>query len=67
MSWYRSPPPWPIDLLQAIAERESTNICEASRLVGRDIKQVSESLERLYQSILALYFAALALYVPQAS
>lgn len=39
--------PRAIDLLQAIAQEEPASIREAARLVGRDIKQVSENLERL--------------------
>ena len=39
--------PRAIDLLQAIAEGEPVSIREAARLVDRDIKQVSENLERL--------------------
>jgi predicted transcriptional regulator len=36
-----------IDLLRAIARDEPASIREAARLVDRDIKQVSENLERL--------------------
>jgi len=39
--------PRAIDLLQVIAQDEPASIREASRLVDRDIKQVSENLERL--------------------
>ncbi len=39
--------PRSIDLLQAIAQEEPASIREAARLVDRDIKQVSENLERL--------------------
>ncbi|WP_049985750.1 HVO_A0114 family putative DNA-binding protein [Halobellus rufus] len=39
--------PRAIDLLQAIAQGEPASIREAARLVDRDIKQVSENLERL--------------------
>ena len=39
--------PRAIDLLQAIAQKEPASIREATRLVDRDIKQVSENLERL--------------------
>jgi predicted transcriptional regulator len=39
--------PRAIDLLQAIAQEEPDSIREATRLVDRDIKQVSENLERL--------------------
>jgi predicted transcriptional regulator len=39
--------PRAIDLLQAIAQKEPGSIREAARLVDRDIKQVSENLERL--------------------
>jgi len=39
--------PRAIDLLQAIAQEEPASIREATRLVNRDIKQVSENLERL--------------------
>ena len=39
--------PRAIDLLQAIAQEEPASIREATRLVDRDIKQVSENLERL--------------------
>lgn len=39
--------PRAIDLLQAIAQEEPASIREAARLVDRDIKQVSENLERL--------------------
>lgn len=39
--------PRSIDLLQAIAQEEPGSIREAARLVDRDIKQVSENLERL--------------------
>ncbi|SEH46238.1 Predicted transcriptional regulator [Halopenitus malekzadehii] len=39
--------PRAIDLLQAIAQAEPASIREAARLVGRDVKQVSENLERL--------------------
>ena len=39
--------PRAIDLLQAIAQAEPGSIREAARLVDRDIKQVSENLERL--------------------
>jgi len=39
--------PRAIDLLQAIAQEEPDSIREATRLVNRDIKQVSENLERL--------------------
>ena len=39
--------PRAIDLLQAIAQEEPASIRGAARLVDRDIKQVSENLERL--------------------
>jgi len=39
--------PRAIDLLQAIAQEEPASIRETARLVDRDIKQVSENLERL--------------------
>ncbi|RJX47871.1 HVO_A0114 family putative DNA-binding protein [Halonotius pteroides] len=39
--------PRAIDLLQVIAQDEPASIREAARLVDRDIKQVSENLERL--------------------
>jgi predicted transcriptional regulator len=39
--------PRAIDLLQAIADEEPASIREAARIVDRDIKQVSENLERL--------------------
>jgi predicted transcriptional regulator len=39
--------PRAIDLLHAIAQEEPASIREAARLVDRDIKQVSEKLERL--------------------
>lgn len=39
--------PRAIDLLQAIAQKKPASIREAARLVDRDIKQVSENLERL--------------------
>jgi len=39
--------PRAIDLLQATAQEEPASIREAARLVDRDIKQVSENLERL--------------------
>lgn len=39
--------PRAIDLLQAIAQEEPASIREAARLVDRDIKGVSENLERL--------------------
>ena len=39
--------PRAIDLLQVIAQEEPASIREAARLVDRDIKQVSENLERL--------------------
>ena len=39
--------PRAIDLLQAIAQEEPASIREAARVVDRDIKQVSENLERL--------------------
>lgn len=39
--------PRAIDLLKAIAQEEPGSIREAARLVDRDIKQVSENLERL--------------------
>lgn len=39
--------PRAIDLLQAIAREDPGSIREATRLVDRDIKQVSENLERL--------------------
>jgi predicted transcriptional regulator len=39
--------PRAIDLLQAIAREEPASIREAARLVDRDVKQVSENLERL--------------------
>lgn len=39
--------PRAIDLLQTIAQEEPASIREAGRLVDRDIKQVSENLERL--------------------
>jgi len=39
--------PRAIDLLHAIAQAEPESIREAARLVDRDIKQVSENLERL--------------------
>lgn len=39
--------PRAIDLLQVIAQEEPTSIREAARLTDRDIKQVSENLERL--------------------
>lgn len=39
--------PRAIDLLQAIAQEEPASIREATRLVDRDIKQVSENLNRL--------------------
>lgn len=39
--------PRSIDLLQAIAQDEPASIREAARLVDRDIKQVSENLDRL--------------------
>ena len=39
--------PRAIDLLQAIAQEEPASIREATRLVDRDIKQVSENLDRL--------------------
>lgn len=39
--------PRAIDLLHAIAQEEPESIREAARLVDRDIKQVSENLDRL--------------------
>jgi len=39
--------PRAIDLLKAVAQAEPASIREASRLVNRDIKQVSKNLERL--------------------
>jgi predicted transcriptional regulator len=39
--------PRAIDLLHAIAQEDPASIREAARLVDRDIKQVSENLERL--------------------
>jgi predicted transcriptional regulator len=39
--------PRAIDLLRAIAREEPGSIREAARLVDRDIRQVSENLERL--------------------
>ena len=39
--------PRAIELLQAIAQEEPASMREAARLVERDIKQVSENLERL--------------------
>ena len=39
--------PRAIDLLQVIAQEEPASIREAARLVDRDIKQVSENLNRL--------------------
>lgn len=39
--------PRAIDLLQAIAQKEPASIRETTRLVDRDIKQVSENLDRL--------------------
>lgn len=39
--------PRAIDLLQAIARNDPSSIREAARLVDRDIKQVSENLQRL--------------------
>ena len=39
--------PRAIDLLKLIAQEEPMSIREAARLVDRDIKQVSENLERL--------------------
>jgi len=39
--------PRAIELLQAIAQEEPASIREAARLVDRDIRQVSENLERL--------------------
>jgi predicted transcriptional regulator len=39
--------PRAIDLLQVIAQKEPPSIRETARLVDRDIKQVSENLERL--------------------
>jgi predicted transcriptional regulator len=39
--------PRAIDLLKTIAQEEPASIREAARLVDRDIKQVSENLERL--------------------
>ena len=39
--------PRAIDLLQAIAQEDPASIREAARLVDRDIKQVSENLDRL--------------------
>jgi len=39
--------PRAIDLLQTIAQKEPASIREAARLVDRDIKQVSENLDRL--------------------
>ena len=39
--------PRAIDLLQVIAQKEPASIREAARLVDRDIKQVSENLDRL--------------------
>ena len=39
--------PRAIDLLQVIVQDEPASIREAARLVDRDIKQVSENLERL--------------------
>ncbi|MFC7076089.1 HVO_A0114 family putative DNA-binding protein [Haloarcula halophila] len=39
--------PRAIDVLQAIAQEEPASIRETARLVDRDIKQVSENLERL--------------------
>ena len=39
--------PRAIDLLHAIAQEEPASIRETARLVDRDIKQVSENLERL--------------------
>lgn len=39
--------PRAIDLLQAIAQEEPASIRETARLVDRDIKQVSENLDRL--------------------
>jgi len=39
--------PRAIDLLHVIAQEEPTSIREAARLTDRDIKQVSENLERL--------------------
>ena len=38
--------PRAIDLLQAIAREEPASIREAARLVDRDVKQVSENLDR---------------------
>lgn len=38
--------PRAIDLLQAIAQEKPASIREAARLVDRDIKQVSENLDR---------------------
>lgn len=39
--------PRAMDLLQVIAQKEPASIREAARLVDRDIKQVSENVERL--------------------
>jgi predicted transcriptional regulator len=39
--------PRAIDLLQTIAQEEPASIRETARLVDRDIKQVSENLDRL--------------------
>jgi len=39
--------PRAIDLLQVIAQKEPPSIRATARLVDRDIKQVSENLERL--------------------
>ncbi len=39
--------PRAIDLLQAIAQNDPESIREAARVVDRDIRQVSENLERL--------------------
>jgi len=39
--------PRAIDLLQAIAQEEPSSIRKAARLTDRDIKQVSQNLERL--------------------
>jgi len=41
--------PRAIDLLHAIAREAPASIREAARLVDRDVKQVSENLERLEQ------------------
>lgn len=39
--------PRAIDLLQSIAREEPESMREAARLVGRDVKQVSENLNKL--------------------